>query len=159
MKLSYLNSLRNQMNQTLLNFHPLQPFAEINKFSPNHCRHHTPYWQKLVDNFANLLKKIYISLGHSEIWMSSIQTPWCRLFLFNTLEMVLHFYWSPAVFNWIDCTWLGRTHTWLYKTLQLTVHIEKMWLMSLKELHRELRESIVARHWSGQSYEKNFCCT
>ncbi len=37
--------------------------------------------------------------------------------------MVLHLHLSPAVFDYIDWTWLGKPHTCLYKTLQLTVHV------------------------------------
>ncbi len=37
--------------------------------------------------------------------------------------MVLHLHLSPAVFDYTDWTWLGKPHTCLYKTLQLTVHV------------------------------------
>ncbi len=37
--------------------------------------------------------------------------------------MVLHLHLSPAVFDYTDWTWLGKPHTFLYKTLQLTVHV------------------------------------
>ncbi len=37
--------------------------------------------------------------------------------------MVLHLHLSPAVFDYTDLTWLGKPHTCLYKTLQLTVHV------------------------------------
>ncbi len=37
--------------------------------------------------------------------------------------MVLHLHLSPAVFDYSDWTWLGKPHTCLYKTLQLTVHV------------------------------------
>ncbi len=35
----------------------------------------------------------------------------------------LHLHLSPAVFDYTDWTWLGKPHTCLYKTLQLTVHV------------------------------------
>ncbi len=37
--------------------------------------------------------------------------------------MVLHLHLSPAVLDYTDWTWLGKPHTCLYKTLQLTVHV------------------------------------
>ncbi len=37
--------------------------------------------------------------------------------------MVLHLHLSPAVFDYTDWTWLGKPHTCIYKTLQLTVHV------------------------------------
>ncbi len=37
--------------------------------------------------------------------------------------MVLHLHLSPAVFDYTDWTCLGKPHTCLYKTLQLTVHV------------------------------------
>ncbi len=37
--------------------------------------------------------------------------------------MLLHLHLSPAVFDYTDWTWLGKPHTCLYKTLQLTVHV------------------------------------
>ncbi len=69
--------------------------------------------------------------------------------------MVLHLHLSPAVFDYTDWTWLGKPHTCLYKTLQLTVHAEQMRIMRSKELPEELRDRIVARHRSGQGYKKN----
>ncbi len=65
----------------------------------------------------------------------SIQTLCCDTHIFNhfhwlntpflliILEMVLHLHLSPAVFDYTDWTWLGKPHTCLYKTLQLTVHV------------------------------------
>ncbi len=61
---------------------------------------------------------------------------------------------SPAVFDYTDWTWLGKPHTCLYKTLQLTVHVRANEIMRSKELPEELRDRIVARHRSGQGYKK-----
>ncbi len=56
-------------------------------------------------------------LWHSYIYSGAVH------FLLIILEMVLHLHLSPAVFDYTDWTWLGKPHTCLYKTLQLTVHV------------------------------------
>ncbi len=76
--------------------------------------------------------------------------------------MVLHLLLSPAVFDYTDWTWLGKPHTCLYKTLQLTVHVRanenhevKGTAWRAQRLRTQRTQRIVARHRSGQGYKKN----
>ncbi len=92
----------------------------------------------------------------------SIQTLCCDTHIFNS--GAVHFFWSSlrwfytfiesSCVDYTDWTWLGKPHTCLYKTLQLTVHVRAMRIMRSKELPEELRDRIVARHRSGQGYKK-----
>ncbi len=94
----------------------------------------------------------------------SIQTLCCDTHIFNSgavhflliiLEMVLHLHLSPAVFDYTDWTWLGKPHTCLYKTLQLTVHVRANENHEVKGTAWRAQRQIVARHRSGQGYKKN----
>ncbi len=60
--------------------------------------------------------------------------------------MVLRLHLSPAVFDYTDWTWLGKPHTCLYKTLQLTVHVRA------NENH-EVKGTITAKEESQPSLQ------
>ncbi len=68
--------------------------------------------------------------------------------------MVLHLHLSPAVFDYTDWTWLGKPHTCLYKTLQLTVHVRANENHEVKGTAWRAQRQNVARHRSGQGYKK-----
>ncbi len=69
--------------------------------------------------------------------------------------MVLHLHLSPAVFDYTDWTWLGKPHTCLYKTLQLTVHVRANENHEVKGTAWRAQRQNCARHRSGQGYKKN----
>ncbi len=72
--------------------------------------------------------------------------------------MVLHLHLSPAVFDYTDWTWLGKPHTCLYKTLQLTVHVRanenhevkgtawRAWRPLLSARHMKARMEFAKKH-------------
>ncbi len=76
------------------------------------------------------------------------------IFFWLSLRMVLHLHLSPAVFDYTDWTWLGKPHTCLYKTLQLTSACQSKWeSLGQKELAwRAQRPELWQRHRSGQGY-------
>ena len=47
----------------------------------------------------------------------------CILFPLVIIEMFLQLDWSPLVVLSNDWTWLGKTHTCVYKVPQFTVHV------------------------------------
>ncbi len=69
--------------------------------------------------------------------------------------MVLHLHLSPAVFDYADWTWLGKPHTCLYKTLQLTVHVRANENHEVKGTAWRAQRQNCGKARSGQGYKKN----
>ncbi len=73
--------------------------------------------------------------------------------------MVLHLHLSPAVFDYTDWTWLGKPHTCLYKTLQLTVHVRANENHEVKGTAWTAQRQNCGKAQIWPRLQKNFCCT
>ncbi len=99
----------------------------------------------------------------------SIQTLCCDTHIFNSvkccpflliiLEMVLHLHLSPAVFDYTDWTWLGKPHTCLYKTLQLTVPVRANENHEVKGTAWRAQRQNCGKAQIWPRLQKKFCCT
>ncbi len=73
--------------------------------------------------------------------------------------MVLHLHLSPAVFDYTDWTWLGKPHTCLYKTLQLTVHVRANENHEVKGAAWRAQRQNCGKAQIWPRLKKKFCCT
>ncbi len=149
--------------QTPLNFSLfviLQPFAKII------YTHSTPYWQKNTEllTFLQIYYKRKTEISHGPkysdplLWHSYISLRCCP-FLLIIIEMVLHLHLSPAVFDYTDWTWLGKPHTCLYKTLQLTVHVRANENHEVKGTAWRAQRQNCGKAQIWPRLQKHFCCT
>ncbi len=107
-------------------------------------------------NFCRFIKKEKLKYH----LVLSIQTLCCDTpFLLIILEMVLHLHFSPAVFDYTDWTWLGKPHTCLYKTLQLTVHVRANENHEVKETAWRAQRQNCGKAQIWPRLQKKICCT
>ncbi len=97
----------------------------------------------------------------------SIQTLCCDTHIFNS--GAVHFFWSSLrwfyTFIWVQLcwlywwTWLGKPHTCLYKTLQLTVHVRANENHEVKGTAWRAQRQNCGKAQIWPRLQKKFCCT
>ncbi len=130
--------------------------------------HTAPHIDRKTQNFCRFIKKEKLKYH----MVLSIQTLCCDTHIFNS--GAVHFFWSSLrwfytfiwvqsfesfVFDYTDWTWLGKPHTCLYKTLQLTVHVRANENHEVKGTAWRAQRQNCGKAQIWPRLQKKFCCT